>query len=123
MKEGLYEAVINNDILKELDSLNKDEFIIDIENIETLFHWQSQSTTSDQSTTGQRYINHKKYNSKVVLFVRENQKSNGVTTPYTYLGLGEYISHSGSKPISIVWKLQEEIPAFMINKANKSIII
>lgn len=90
---------------------------------EKLFHWQSQSTTSVESVTGKRYINHKKENSKIVLFVRENQKDNGITSSYTYLGLAEYKSHMGSKPISITWELQEEIPSWMINKANKSIII
>ena len=38
-----------------------------------LFHWQSQSTTSDTASTGQRYINHRQRDSKVVLFVREVQ--------------------------------------------------
>ena len=43
--------------------------------------------------------------------------------PYTYFGTSEYVSHSGSKPISFVWKLNKEIPASMINRANKSIVI
>lgn len=34
MKQGLYEAVINEDILKQLDKLNVDDFIIDKENID-----------------------------------------------------------------------------------------
>ena len=38
---------------------------------ESLFHWQSQSTTVDNSPTGQRYIHHKERGSKVLLFVRE----------------------------------------------------
>lgn len=29
MKEGLYKAIINEDILKQLDELNVDDFIID----------------------------------------------------------------------------------------------
>ncbi|WP_286674825.1 MULTISPECIES: hypothetical protein [unclassified Clostridium] len=29
MKQGLYEQVINKDILEQLDNLEKDEFIID----------------------------------------------------------------------------------------------
>ena len=36
-----------------------------------LFHWQSQSTTSESSATGQRYILHKERGSKILLFVRE----------------------------------------------------
>lgn len=38
---------------------------------ETLFHWQSQSTTNAEGKVGQRYINHRKNGSKVLLFVRE----------------------------------------------------
>lgn len=90
---------------------------------EKLFHWQTQSKTSIQSTTGQRYINHLKTGNKIALFVREYKTRDGLTSPFTYLGTCEYRSHSGDKPISFVWKLHEEIPASMINKANKSIII
>jgi len=39
------------------------------------------------------------------------------------LGLCEYVRHTGNKPISFVWKLEKEIPAKIINKANKSIVI
>lgn len=90
---------------------------------EKLFHWQSQSTTSVESATGQRYIHHKKNNNKIVLFVRESKDRDGITAPYTYLGTCEYRSHSGSKPISLVWELDEVIPAGMVNVANKSIIL
>ena len=90
---------------------------------EKLFHWQTQSKTSIQSATGQRYINHLKTGNKIALFVREYKTRDGLTSPFTYLGTCEYRSHSGDKPISFVWELDEEIPASMINKANKSIII
>lgn len=90
---------------------------------ENLFHWQSQSTTSVESITGKRYINHKRMNSKIALFVRESKEKDGITSPFTYLGLCEYVSHSGNKPISFVWKLEKEIPAKIINKANKTIIV
>ena len=90
---------------------------------EKLFHWQSQSTTSVESTTGQRYIKYLSQGNKVALFVREYKNKDGITYPYTYLGTCEYRSHTGSKPISFVWELHEEIPPSMINKANKTIII
>lgn len=45
---------------------------------ENLFHWQSQSTTAENSSTGQRYIHHREHGSKVLLFVREF-KSDRVT--------------------------------------------
>ena len=90
---------------------------------EKLFHWQSQSKTSVESPTGERYINHLKTGNKIALFVREYKLKEGLTSPFTYLGTCVYRSHSGSKPISFIWELYEEIPASMINKANKSIII
>ena len=62
-------------------------------------------------------------NSKIALFVRESKEKDGITSPFTYLGLCEYVSHSGNKPISFVWKLEKEIPAKIINKANKTIIV
>jgi Domain of unknown function (DUF3427) len=36
-----------------------------------LFHWESQSTTTASSPTGQRYIHHASRGSRVLLFVRE----------------------------------------------------
>lgn len=87
-----------------------------------LFHWQSQSRTSVKSTTGQRYINHLKTGNKIVLFVRENKKSNNTPEAYTFLGEASYVSHSGDMPISFIWHMKEEIPASMMEKANKGII-
>ncbi|MDW8802484.1 DUF3427 domain-containing protein [Clostridium sp. A1-XYC3] len=89
---------------------------------EKLFHWQSQSRTSVESETGQRYINHLKTGNKVILFVRENKKRDGLTAPYTYLGEAEYVSHSGNTPISFVWRLKEEMPAGMMGAANKGVV-
>ena len=85
-----------------------------------LFHWQSQSTTGEDSPTGKRYRNHVKEGSKVVLFVREFKNDKyGKTMPYTFLGTAEYVSHTGSKPMNIVWKLDKRIPAKYLKKTNK----
>jgi len=89
---------------------------------ERLFHWQSQSRTSVESDTGQRYITHLKTGNRIVLFVRENKKQDGVTAPYVYLGEVEYGRHEGNMPISFVWKLKEEMPAGMMRGANKGIV-
>ena len=86
---------------------------------ETLFHWQSQSTTSDSSQTGQRYINQRKNGTKILLFVREFKKDGSEAAPYTFLGNASYVSHEGSKPMNIVWKLEKPIPAKYLKKTNK----
>lgn len=90
---------------------------------ETLFHWQSQSTTNAEGKVGQRYINHRKNGSKVLLFVREFKNDiYGNTAPYTYLGTANYVSHNGSRPMNITWKLDEPIPAKHLKKTNKLVV-
>lgn len=85
----------------------------------TRFHWQSQSTTSADSPTGQRYIHHKETGNKIILFVREFKRENQSAAPYTYLGQAEYVTHSGSKPMSIVWDLEKPIPAKYLRKVQQ----
>lgn len=86
---------------------------------ESLFHWQSQSTTSDSSKTGQRYIHHGEYGSKVLLFVREYKKDAAGTAPFTFLGMVDYVSHEGSKPMNIVWHLERPMPTKFLRKTNR----
>lgn len=88
---------------------------------ERLFHWQSQSTTAEQSATGQRYIHHAERGSRVLLFVREYKEDRlyGTTEAYTYLGTAKYVSHEGSKPMNIIWQLDQPIPAKFLRKTNK----
>lgn len=76
-----------------------------------LFHWQSQSTTSETSTTGKRYINHRNQDGKVLLFVRDFKKNALGTTPFTFIGKVEYVKHSGSRPMNITWRLETPLPA------------
>jgi len=87
-----------------------------------LFHWQSQNTTSDTSSTGYRYINHKKLNCRILLFVRENKEDIVGASQYTFLGLAEYVQHEGSKPMNILWKLNRPIPAKYLRETNKLVI-
>lgn len=89
---------------------------------EELFHWQSQSTTSENSKTGQRYINHRKMGSKVVLFVREFNEEDGLTSSYYCLGTANYVNHVGERPMSIVWRLEMGIPSNIIGGVNRAII-
>ena len=85
----------------------------------TSFHWQSQSTTSNTSPTGKRYINHQEQGGNVLLFVREAKKKNNLACPYYFLGPATYVSHSGSKPMSIVWKLQYSMPGKLIRTTTR----
>jgi len=84
----------------------------------TLFHWESQSITTQQSTTGQRYIKHRELGGQILLFVRARRESDGLTMPYTFLGPVDYVSHKGERPIAFVWKLQRPMPADFFRAAK-----
>ena len=86
---------------------------------ETLFHWQSQSTTASDSPTGKRYIHHRSLGNHILLFVREHKKDDFGREPYTFLGTANYVSHEGSKPMSILWKLDNPIPGKYLKKTNQ----
>lgn len=81
----------------------------------TLFHWESQSTTTVASPTGQRYING---TSTVLLFVREQEKDEYGTSPYLFLGPARYVSHSGERPIAITWELERPMPMDFFTQAT-----
>lgn len=91
---------------------------------DTLFHWQSQSTTAADSPTGQRYINHRKTGNKVLLFVREfkTDRVSGGAAPYTFLGTANYVNHEGSRSMNITWRLDKPIPAKFLKKTNKLVV-
>ena len=88
-----------------------------------LFHWQSQSQDRQTSTKIQRYIKHKDTDNSISLFVREYKKIGSYTAPYIFLGNADYMKHEGEKPVSFVWKLHNPMPADLLPKANKSIVL
>lgn len=90
---------------------------------ETLFHWETQSQVTQSGTTVQRYVTHISTGHLISLFVREYKKTGAYTSPFVFLGNARYVSHEGNKPVSFVWKLDHEIPAQMLEKANKSIAL
>jgi hypothetical protein len=83
-----------------------------------LFHWESQSTTSVQSPTGQRYLNHQAKGTHVFLFVRHRKHEAGRTAAYTCLGAADYVSHERSRPIAITWRLRKAMPDDFFREAK-----
>ena len=75
-----------------------------------LFHWESQSTTSSTSPTGQRYIHHRERGSHILLFVRQAKTNALGTSPYVFLGPADYVSHEGDRPMAITWRLRQPMP-------------
>ncbi|WP_208874642.1 DUF3427 domain-containing protein [Streptomyces sp. PBH53] len=78
----------------------------------TLFHWESQNATSENSPTGQRYQQHVRQGSHVLLFMRRYKSTDiGKSQPWMLLGPAIYEHHTGSKPMAITWRLEHELPA------------
>lgn len=91
---------------------------------DVLFHWQSQSTTSETSKTALRYRKHREDDHKILLFIREfkEDKLSKTASPYTFLGTANYISHQGSRPMNITWRLEQPIPSKFLKKTNKLVV-
>jgi hypothetical protein len=73
----------------------------------TCFHWQSQSTTGEDSLTGQRYVRQRENGARFLLFVRPKKSDS-----FLFLGSLRYVSHSGSRSMSIYWDLYHPMPAW-----------
>jgi superfamily II DNA or RNA helicase/HKD family nuclease len=84
----------------------------------TLVHWESQSTTSVDSPTGQRYINHRRLGSSILLFVRDAKTNEMGPEPYMFLGPAHYVSHTGDRPIAITWQLEHPMPLDVFTAAR-----
>ncbi len=83
-----------------------------------LILWESQSTTSDVSPTGQRYVNHLAQGSRVLLFCRETNGGEFGAQPYFFLGPARYVTHTGSRPMAVTWKLDHPMPAEFYEAAS-----
>jgi hypothetical protein len=83
-----------------------------------LFHWESQSVTTQASKTGQRYIHHRERGTNILLFVRRTGKAGNRTAPYMFLGPVDYVSHEKERPIAFVWRLRRPMPADFFKEAK-----
>lgn len=87
---------------------------------EHLFHWQSQNSARPDKGRGLEYIQHQKMGKRLFLFVREQTKDEyGRTMGFVNYGEVDYVSHTGSQPMSITWQLKEPMPHFMWQQAAK----
>lgn len=87
---------------------------------EHLFHWQSQNSARPDKGRGLEYIQHQETGKRLFLFVREQSKDEyGRTMGFVNYGEVDYVSHTGSQPMSITWKLREPMPHFMWQQAAK----
>ncbi|MGH3812954.1 MAG: DUF3427 domain-containing protein, partial [Pseudonocardiaceae bacterium] len=80
-----------------------------------LFHWESQNTTSRDSTTGRRYLTG---GSRALLFVRAARKDDLGSVPYLCLGEVTLVEHRGERPIAITWRLHRPMPPEVLQRGT-----
>lgn len=78
-----------------------------------LLHWESQSTTSQQSGTGQNLINHLERDYSILVFARDQKMRNAITVPFTYLGPVDLVRYESERPIKVIWLLRYPMPVEM----------
>ncbi|MCB9235145.1 MAG: DUF3427 domain-containing protein [Bacteroidia bacterium] len=87
---------------------------------EFIFHWQTQNSATPEQGRGWEYLNHNKMGRNILLFVREqNEDEFGNTMGFVFLGSGNLLESSGSKPMSIKWQLDYPIPPFLWKESAK----
>lgn len=83
------------------------------------FHWQSMNSVRIDSEEGQRIIQQPTNGWKYILFVRDAKKDEyGNTNGYYCLGLIDYNSSIGERPMNVVWDMQHPIPGFILETAK-----
>lgn len=71
-----------------------------------LIHWESQSMTPEDSSTGQRYQNHTRLGTSILLFARLRADDRA----FWFLGPATYVKHEGERPMAVTWRLQHPLP-------------
>jgi hypothetical protein len=63
-------------------------------------------------------VHHQERGSLVLLFVRDGKTNEMGTEPYMFLGPATYVSHTGDRPIGIIWKLDAPMPLDIFSAAK-----
>lgn len=77
----------------------------------TLLHWESQSAATQSGPMGMVYAKHEEKGYRILFFSRiRKHATNGVTSPFVFLGAGRFLDAKGNKPIAIRWQLEHSVP-------------
>jgi hypothetical protein len=92
------------------DDMNPEHQYADHFLSEQEFNWQSQNRTTQKSKHGQMIHNHVAMGIHFHLFVRPTKKTGQKPTPFTYCGEVDFVSWEGNSPITVRWRLKEQMP-------------
>ncbi len=82
-----------------------------------LIHWESQSTTSEGSTTGQRYQGHISMGTGIFLFARIRNDDRA----FWFLGPARYVKHRSNKPMQVTWRLQQPLSGDLFSQFRAAV--
>jgi len=82
----------------------------------TLFQWQSQNRTRQESAQGQKFREPHKYGKTIHLFIRPKKDENNMTVPFHYCGVPRFIDWKGEQPITVKWELSEAVPEYLCKR-------
>jgi hypothetical protein len=82
-------------------------------------HWESQSTTTQASATGQNLLHFRERGYTILFFARLEKRIEDETAPFVFLGPADrLLSAEGNRPISMVWELAHAMPAALFEDAR-----
>lgn len=85
----------------------------------TQLHWESQSTATQESSTGQNYIHFKERGYTILFFARLEKRIDGETAPFVFLGPAKaLLSYERDRPITMIWELECPMPAALFEEAR-----
>lgn len=71
----------------------------------SLIHWESQSSTRTDSSTGLRYRHHERDGRTILLFSRLSADDRA----FWFLGPATYRGHVGERPMAVTWELAQPL--------------
>jgi superfamily II DNA or RNA helicase len=88
---------------------------------ERYFQWQTPNSTSQNTERGQNIIYNKRRFINLHLFVRKYREIDGKNEPFIYIGKGDTVKFKGEKPITVLLKLENEIPVPLFTEFTKKV--
>jgi superfamily II DNA or RNA helicase len=88
---------------------------------ERYFQWQTPNSTSQNTDRGQNIIYNKRRSINLHLFVRKYREIDGKNEPFIYIGKGDTVKFKGEKPITVLLKLNNEIPVPLFTEFTKKV--
>jgi len=85
-----------------------------------LLHWESQSTVTQESPTGQNYLHFEERGYTILFFARLTKRiEDKETAPFIFLGPAKALqSYEGDRPIAMTWELKYPMPAELFEAAR-----